>query len=294
MQQRKFLVVLLMVSIPLFAGFSATSKPNVSVIDPGYDPDPKSANEYFVKAKGILGELGRVNPVLATELGRLPEIRACDAAVIETLQRIARLQAEKPEEFQKALEQMLTVGLPEYRRYNTPLQAYFWLVEDGKMKSAKRILDEYDLLDLLRSAWVRDDTVGQSGNPAVAEKHRKRWGDFDTVIDRLNAPELVDFYEKRYFKYGFNRSKDESDSYSIFMRKGGNCVDYANFTYRCLSWAGYHSWKEKVPGHLTVILKAPDGKYYALDNARRINRKPIGLAGPFDEVRELMLKLGYY
>jgi len=51
-------------------------------------------------------------------------------------------------------------------------------------------------------------------------------------------------------------------------------------------------WKQQVHGHLTVILEASDGKYYALDNARRIDRKPIGLAGPFDEVRDLMLKLG--
>lgn len=47
-----------------------------------------------------------------------------------------------------------------------------------------------------------------------------------------------------------------------------------------------------MPGRPTVVLEASSGKYYALDNAGRIGRKPIGLAGPFDEVRDLMLKLG--
>jgi hypothetical protein len=293
---RLTLVVLILFSYIFLAGFlSSTSKPNPSIIDPGYDPGKNASNENFLKARGHLADLARKNLSLATELGRLPELQEASAPSIpEALQRLIRLYDDHPGEFQKAFDQMLLVGLPKHRRYNTPLQALFWLAEDKKMNSARKMTNEYELLDLLRAAWVREDWIKRSEDPVAVEKHKRRWGDFDVVIDRLNSPELVDFYEKRYFKYGFNRSRDTSDSYSIFIRKEGNCVDYANFTYRCLSWAGYHSWKEQVPGHETVIIKGSNGKYYALDNARRLNKKPIGLAGPFDEVQELMLKLRYY
>jgi|WetSurMetagenome_2_1015567.scaffolds.fasta_scaffold15376_4 hypothetical protein len=290
------LAVLILISYLFLAGFfSSTSKPNPSIIDSGFDPGKNAANENFAKARGLLAELAKKNLSLATELGRLPEVQEANAASIpEALQRLVRLYEENPDAFQKTLDRMLSVGLPRHRRYNTPLQALFWLAEDKKMNAARRMANEYELIDLLRAAWVKEDMINQSQDAAVVEKHKKRWGDFDVVIDRLNSPELIDYYEKRYFKYGFNRSKDTSDSYAIFLRKEGNCVDYANFTYRCLSWAGYHSWKEMVPGHETVIIKGSDGKYYALDNARRMNKKPIGLAGPFDEVGELKLKLRYY
>jgi hypothetical protein len=48
------------------------------------------------------------------------------------------------------------------------------------------------------------------------------------------------------------------------------------------------------PRHWTVVLKNTDGKYYALDNARRVYGKWIGYMGPFDDMKDLIQKCRDY
>ena len=186
---------------------------------------------------------------------------------------------------------MLQIGLPNYRKYNTPLQSLYWLFEDNREKVAKQILENYDLIKLLAVTWPSPKWLSE--HPELLPKYKQRWDDMDTVVDRLNSPELIDYYEKRYFKYVYYRSGNATPDL-MFTKKEGNCDAYAAFTILCLGNAGYNAWKLNPPGHVTVVLKNTDGKYYALDNARNIDKKRIGFSGPFDEMKDLILKFKYY
>ena len=47
----------------------------------------------------------------------------------------------------------------------------------------------------------------EKGRGIIAQAlKRTRWIDFNTVVDRLNAPELVAYYEKTHFYYKNYRS----------------------------------------------------------------------------------------
>jgi len=170
---------------------ACVSHRNTSIIDPGFKLNDNSSKEDFMKARGLLAELALRNFSLAVELGRLPEVQAANTPSIpEAIQHLIRLYDQYPGEFQKALDQMFSIGLPQYRRYNTPLQALFWLAEDEKVESARKIVKKYQLIDLLRLAWDQDDIINQPTDHSAMEKHKKRWGHFNVVIDRLNSPEF--------------------------------------------------------------------------------------------------------
>jgi len=68
-----------------------------------------------------------------------------------------------------------------------------------------------------------------------------QWSDFDKVTDRLNAPELIDYYEKKLFKYkiGDFASKYASGNLNhVFRYHEGNCSQVTAFTVYCLRKAG--------------------------------------------------------
>lgn len=280
MYRKALTLGLVVVSLSL-TGF--TTKPNPSLSDAGFHAD---------KSPAILSTLEKIrqsNPTLALELSRLPEIqRGDDPAVLESIHALSQ---RHPDAFREAMTKMLQVGLPEHRKYCTPLQALYWLVEDGWDRAAEKIVVQYDLKRLLSMVWYSDRYVSE--HPERLPMQKQRWDDMATVVDRLNSPELIDFYEKRYFRYLFYKSGNATADL-IFTRKGGNCDAYAAFTILCLGNAGYNAWKLNPPGHVTVVLKNTDGKYYALDNARRIKKKQIGYLGPFDSMNDLILACGYY
>jgi hypothetical protein len=221
---------------------------------------------------------------LEMEIARLPEMKS--SPNLKIAETILALSKQYPEAFQK----MLTVGLPEHRKYCSPLQALYWLYEDGYSKVAEKITGNYDLNKLLGAAWYSDKYV--SSHPELLGKQKHRWGNFNTVVERLNSPELIDFYEKKFFKYAFYYSKTATPDL-IFIKREGNCDAYAAFTLLCLDKAGYKAWKLNPPHHWTVAYQLGD-KFYALDNARRVNRKKIGLAGPYDSMSDLNLQCRYY
>ena len=72
---------------------------------------------------------------------------------LEALEQILRLCLEQPGTFDKILHNMLKVGMAEVRRYCTPLQAFFWLLQDGQTVLAGEIFARYSLEELLCLAW---------------------------------------------------------------------------------------------------------------------------------------------
>ena len=72
-----------------------------------------------------------------------------------------------------------------------------------------------------------------------------RWKDFDTVVERLNAPELVDYYINDNITYKYAKGSTNSPEY-VFSKRLGDCDDLAGFGDRPLSKAGYNTFGRRV------------------------------------------------
>ena len=124
-----------------------------SFLSPTKPNTPYSGNSYPV----VLNEIKQTNPLLVKELGRLPEFQDGVSELEESaLTRIIDLYKSNPAEFDKAFNKMYKVGLPEYRKYCSPLQALYWLAEDGLLVSEKDLITLYTLKKLLDKAWKTD------------------------------------------------------------------------------------------------------------------------------------------
>jgi predicted transglutaminase-like cysteine proteinase len=117
-----------------------------------------------------------------------------------------------------------------------------------------------------------------------------KWNDFTVVVDRLNSPELIDYYERKNFCYDWERfsgairsargSREYGyDMYYLFRTKCGVCTDFAAFTHYCLARSGYRAGIYTIPrvagygaqSHEVVVFWS-NGKRYVLDNGTGLPR----------------------
>ncbi|MBW2046609.1 MAG: hypothetical protein JRI96_17330 [Deltaproteobacteria bacterium] len=312
-----FRLVIVIVVILLFSSCTSfvKTKPN----------PPFAGNSY----PSIINYLARKNPLIAQELGKLPELQ--DGVTSEekkALENIAQIYTDDPDTFGKTFDQMYRVGLPEIRRYCSPLQAMFWLALDGKVQELRHQVNNYSLERLLDIAWdfglplpekqlieiidnlkdgrkkkayllkkqfsdintmrqliakdySRNRNIFSTKAQEIIErslKHDKRWGDFNGVVERLNAPELIDYYERKRFTYVFWWTipgyRSGGDPYWVFKNNKGDCVYITSFTVCCLRKGGYEARELHVsspsglfPYH-AVCLFEMNAKRYIMDNGR--------------------------
>jgi len=135
----------------------------------------------------------------------------------------------------------------------------FWLLEEDECLLRPNPL-HYPIEIILNYAWNFTD--------------QDRWSDFHLVTDRLNSPELLNFYEKKNFTYVFLRGAPENaigNAKWIFRLKRGACSDYTAFSVYCLQKAGYDATAIKVvsprgnPFHVVCEYKDKDGIEYIMD-----------------------------
>ena len=247
-------------------------------------------------------ELSQRNPLLAKELGKLPELQdglSTDEAT--AIERLINIYNDNNEAFDKAFGRMYLIGKPEVRKYCSPLQAFFWLLEDGNSAAAEFIVNKFEIEKLLNYSW-NFDSGSETLKDALAEKlincitdngllndiheyqisdfdgtssdyiitmanehpeafdckvptqisynkikSEENWNDFDTVIERLNAPILVNYYVRKNFTYT-KGPIDGSWEYAgpTFSRKKGHCIAWANFGVYPLKRAGYKTFMRSV------------------------------------------------
>lgn len=154
------------------ASFGPT-KPNISIIDKSYAPAKKNkTNPAFLRAKALLSEISKNNSLLATELGKLPELQdEVSADEVSALEKIIDLYNSDPAVFENAFGKMSQVGKPDTRKYNSPLQALFWLSEDNKFSKENNTLIGYSIKKLLQKAWL---PTFKKYSLTLSEKEAKR------------------------------------------------------------------------------------------------------------------------
>jgi len=305
--QNSLLSLAVIVLVAFISGCATTpTKPNI----PYSGPLPE------------LNEIAKKNSLLATELRKLPELRdGISAAERDALKNLVKMYDNAPDAFDSTFDEMYKVGLPNVRKYCSPLQALFWLVEDGRLEICNRTLSAYHQDDLIRSAWNFRESINLSMeqlkiiiNTLPQEKqrmydgvtnrytannitlflyndnqeyfskeskkiikdainhYRLRWGDYETVVERLNSPKLINFYQRWNFTYWTDRGSRYGYSKLIFKSKKGDCRDYTAFSVYCLQKAGYEAMAIKVVSpsgrafHVVCEYKE-NGKEYIMDNS---------------------------
>jgi len=291
---------------------------------------PTKPNEPFPGPYSFgFNELADKNRFLAQELAKLPELQDGISEEEETaLDILAEQYNANPDKFDYMFKQMYNVGIPRVRKYCSPLQALFWMAEEGLLHTTNDLISNYSLDKLLSKAWyfgppavsdmeileiingINDAKIRQQyldyrkhvGNSRLQKilmvdlKHIKhvvskdarkiikslkienpKWSDFVTVTERLNAPELVDYYEQRRFEYVREVPASNKIGYPhwVFKNNKGNCIYITSFTIYCLKKGGYKAWDQRIPSEAPGVYYHSitafywNEKKYVMDNGRR-------------------------
>ena len=150
-------------------------------------------------------------------------------------------------------------------------------------------LQRYIMNDFMKNRGIFDVDDWPRIKTAVEQS---RWKVFYTVADRLNAPELISYYIRKFFSF---RKMPSSGVYFTFFDKKAQCTDAAYFAQFMLDRAGYKTFIRSVKwdndpwdGHHTgagVILE--DGGYLLVSNYTGLN----SLSGPYSNLESLDRKL---
>lgn len=117
------------------------------------------------------------------------------------------------------------------------------------------------------------------------KKDSPRWDDFKEVTDRLNSPELVNYYEWKRFSYEYywnipGYSDNNPDLHYVFKKNKGDCAYITAFTVYCLKKAGYRAYTKYVSPndprfrfHAITVFEQ-NGKRCIMDNGS-VNKKGI-------------------
>jgi hypothetical protein len=231
-------------------------------------------------------KLAERNPSLARELAKLPEFEdGLSAEEFVGLERLAGLYEAHPDKFDRAFNAMRMVGNPEVRRHCSPLQALFWLSEQNAANLEPQIM-HYNTTTLIAAAWQFYDL--------------HRWKDPTAVIERLNAPGLVQYWFVNNFSYDWSKfyintpdALPQSAERTIKIKRG-ICIDAAHLAYTCLTRAGYDAtglniyFAGRAQGgaimHSVCVYKTVENDravYYKLADTHRRSR----IEGPYASMR---------
>ena len=122
-----------------------------------------------------------------------------------------------------------------------------------------------------------------------------RWKDSRDIMERLNSPELLDFYIDKNIAYTISIPAYHRSPNKVIKEKFGDCDDLANFGRWILSKAGYDVFgrivgDENVTCHIGLGVKLDDGSYLLAVNFYGWGNN---MSGPHKTILELDQALGY-
>jgi len=250
----------------------------------------KYAQEVF---DADLKRLSTIRPDVAEELRKLPEfdLKTTGIKEVEANEDIVCRVLRSTRDELKVFDVILREGIPEKRKYCSPLQALVWYAEDN----------EFVGLDPVAIMFSKDESSMQSVTYRFIDSFwsmtykSQKWNDFQVVVDRLNSPVLVALYMKHSIIYQGIPDAFQS-ALETFRKKSGICGDHAMFGAYCLARNGYEAYILSVnptmdTGHSVTLFKHPrEESFFVFDNTAQFPyRWAVGyyvMYGPFGSVVE--------
>ena len=243
---------------------------------------------------------GELVPGIYAELLLLPDLSMEKYLKIDNNDLVATekiLQLASDPSYKEAFLQMKDEGIPDKRKYCSPLEALTWEAYDNK--NLDDLLRQSSLEKLIKDAWTN---TSESGN-----YESERWKNFDEVVDRLNFPEGTYWFTENYFRYVLHDPNIWFTAREFFDKKEGAGIDYATFITYCLLKNGYSN---EVNTHETnavctviAIATSPlpiphgvnavknDGKISLFDASHFWNASGAferHVRGPFESIRDMV------
>jgi hypothetical protein len=126
-----------------------SNKNNLQMVKKQFATEPQKYTQEF--GNELLIKINSINSKLTEELIKIPEIAdgltPNETKSLDTLLQITK-QSNKKENLDKIINYKHNKST-----YNSPLQALFWLIEEGKNKEIKNVLKNYRLENLLEISW---------------------------------------------------------------------------------------------------------------------------------------------
>jgi hypothetical protein len=216
-------------------------------------------NTPFAEPIDELNYIEKKNPLLAMEIRKLPDILdGLNNDERKALQRLSEIYAAQTSDFESAFAEMYKIGLPEHRKYCSPLQALLWIAMESSFSKEKNPIKPYALSNLLDEAWIFDP--------------------------KLSAH--VDFYVKKQINYSNyweipGYSGNIGNPHYVFKYKKGDCLYTSAFIVEALRRNGYSAWIEKMPPlrsvdsfHAVCVLEI-QGEKYIIDDGKEGYKRGI-------------------
>jgi len=222
------------------ASFGLT-KPNIPFSGPPYPT--------------VLEELAQKNTLLVQEIGKLAEIQdGISESGKAALEKIIGLYNSKPEQFNEVFKEMYQIGKPDIRKYCSPLQAIFWLSEDGKIDELSSVIADYSLKSLLTHAWQLKperyhykgeylDFTEQEAKNIISNLSKEKQVIFSGLKpEMINKVLLVKYREDSSFLPKRIRSKIKSSIRETETKNHGRWKDFNVVQDRINSPELFHYW----------------------------------------------------
>jgi len=146
----------------------------------------------------------------------------------------------------------------------------------------------YEMSKITHKQLISKKAVKIIKENILTPKSPPRWKDFNTVVDRLNAPELLDYYINQKITYKKNRINSHTPKHT-YSHQWGDCDDLSVFGKYILSKGGYKAWPRYVHwthdnrGHVGVVIILKDGRYLLAVDFDGRNR----ISGPYTKLSEV-------
>lgn len=218
-----------------------------------------------------LTEINKVNPGIAMEIPKVPDFKTIGIKQVEALEDIENL-AIKPE-YKVAFDSMLNEGIPNKRKYCTPLEELTWIAYDKEFDDFNP-LRNYSLESLTNEAW-KNTTESNNFNS-------ERWS-YEKAKDRVNSPTLMNWFINHYLTFDMKRDNVHPQGPHVtYEVRRGVCRHAAYISTDFLSHNGYDAKNITVlyapnTGHGVSSVRQDDKIWVVVDF--RGDKRPI--EGPF-------------
>ena len=220
--------------------------------------EPKNQQYVLQLFDDYISEVNGINPDLAFELKRLPEIKEkveakiLDVRDLEPLEDIV-VAAQNPE-YKKGFEGMLNEGIRDKIKLNTSMEVLYEGLFSEEIDENFAPLLNYSVYNVVK--WFK-----MTASEEYKNHGKKMMGDFGFFTDRMISPDWVAWAVFWMFKYGGTPKQLQANltPQEYFKLKEGTCIDYTALTIYCLKPKGYDNTRA-----LWVGLSKPIMKFYGV------------------------------